>query len=179
MVSGMIGNTRLMVLSGDITGQDTQAIVNAANARLAGGGGVDGAIHAAGGPDIMRECRAIGGCPTGEAVITTGGKLKARKVIHTVGPIYRLGQDNAALLAGCYSNSLKLAAEHSLRTISFPSISTGAYGYPLAEASLVALTETIRVVKEMPDCFDQIRFVMFGELAYKVFEEVFLETIQP
>ena len=124
---------------GDITQADTEAIVNAANSRLAGGGGVDGAIHRAGGPEIMAECRKIGSCPTGEAVITTAGRLKAKKVIHTVGPIYRGRAEDPRLLANAYLNSLDLAAERGLRTVAFPSLSTGAYGYPLEAAAKVAL----------------------------------------
>ena len=135
----MINQTRLSIVQGDITAQTTDAIVNAANSGLMGGGGVDGAIHRAGGPAILEECKQIldkqGRLPTGKAVITTGGNLKAKHVIHTVGPIWRGGnKGEAALLASAYRESLKPAAEHNLTSISFPSISTGAYRYPLAEA---------------------------------------------
>jgi O-acetyl-ADP-ribose deacetylase (regulator of RNase III) len=142
---------RVTVLTGDITRQQVDAIVNAANSTLLGGGGVDGAIHRAGGPQILAECRAIRraqfpqGLPTGEAVITTAGNLPARHVIHTVGPVYGLHQgEEAALLAACYQNSLRLAVAHDLQTIAFPAISTGAFGYPNHEAARVvsaALTE--------------------------------------
>ncbi|CAN5142935.1 O-acetyl-ADP-ribose deacetylase [soil metagenome] len=136
---------RVKILVGDITTQEVDAIVNAANLTLLGGGGVDGAIHEAGGPQILAECRELRrtrypqGLPTGEAVITSGGNLSARYVIHTVGPIYgRHGGREAELLAACYHNSLALAVEHDLESIAFPAISTGAYGYPPAEAAAVA-----------------------------------------
>jgi O-acetyl-ADP-ribose deacetylase (regulator of RNase III) len=135
----------IVIKVGDITREDVDAIVNAANALLLGGGGVDGAIHRAGGPAILAECRALrdsrfpDGLPTGQAVITTGGELRARHVIHTVGPIYgRNGGRDAELLAACYENSIALAAHHGLASIAFPAISTGAYGYPKAEAASVA-----------------------------------------
>src|SRR3990172_3083104 len=123
-----INKSKLELVEGDITRQDTEVIVNAANSRLAGGGGVDGAIHRAGGPQIMAECKKIGGCPTGEAVITSGGRLKAKYVIHAVGPVYRDGRHGEPeLLAGAYKYSLKLASENKIKSIAFPSISTGAY----------------------------------------------------
>ena len=132
--------TLIELVLGDITQENTDAIVNAANSRLAGGAGVDGAIHRAGGPAIMAECRQIGACPTGQAVITTGGNLKARYVIHTVGPIYRGGTHNEThLLESAYKNSLKLALKKDLRSISFPAISCGIYGYPIPEAAHLAL----------------------------------------
>ena len=128
-----INKATLEIVEGDITQQDTEAIVNAANEQLRVGGGVDGAINRAGGPKIQEEARKIGYCPTGQAVITTGGNLKARYVIHTVGPIYRNGQaGEAALLASCYRESLKLASARGIKSLSFPSISTGIYGYPIA-----------------------------------------------
>src|SRR5512145_1444497 len=127
-----VNQTLIELVLGDITRESTDAIVNAANSRLAGGAGVDGAIHRAGGPAIMAECRKIGGCPTGEAVITTGGNLAAHYVIHTVGPVYRNGASGEArLLQNAYLNSLKLAEKHGVKTIAFPSISTGVYGYPI------------------------------------------------
>src|ERR1044072_4219264 len=140
---------RVVVKVGDITKEAVDAIVNAANGTLMGGGGVDGAIHRAGGPEILKECKEIrrirypDGLPTGQAVITTAGRLPAKHVIHTVGPVYgRGGPDKAELLAACYANSLSLALQNSLRTIAFPAISTGVYGYPLHEAAAVS-TRTI------------------------------------
>ncbi len=155
----------LRLLQGDITRQETDAIVNAANSRLAGGGGVDGAIHREGGPDIMKECDAIraekGGCPTGEAVITTAGRLPSKWVIHTVGPIWRGGSAaEQEKLAGCYSSCMKLAESYALRSVSFPSISTGAYGYPVERAAMVAL-ETAAAELRNRD-IDEVRFVLFS-----------------
>ncbi len=132
MTKVTINTSILELVVGDITKQETEAIVNAANSSLLGGGGVDGAIHRAGGPKILEECRKLGGCPTGEARITTGGNLKARYVIHTVGPVYHDGKrSEAELLSNAYRNSLALASQHKLRSVAFPSISTGAYGYPM------------------------------------------------
>lgn len=161
----LISQTRLVLTEGDITLVDSQAIANAANSRLAGGGGVDGAIHQAGGPEIMAQCRKIGHCPTGEAVITTAGKLKAKKVIHTVGPIYQGRPDDPRLLANCYKNSLELAAKHGLRTVAFPSISTGVYGYPLELAAHVALGAVREAILKHPAAFDEISFVLFSSQA--------------
>ncbi|MEW6615612.1 MAG: O-acetyl-ADP-ribose deacetylase [Thermodesulfobacteriota bacterium] len=166
-----VNQSTISLIEGDITEEETDAIVNAANSRLAGGGGVDGAIHRAGGPAIMEECRKIGGCPTGKAVITTGGNLKAKYVIHTVGPIYRGGVGNEAkLLESAYRESLKLASSKGLISIAFPSISTGAYGYPLAEAANIALKTVIDYLKVNLD-IQLVRFALFGRQAYKEYEK--------
>ncbi len=165
-----INKSKIVLVQGDITTQTTQAIVNAANSRLMGGGGVDGAIHAAGGPAIMEECRKIGGCPTGEAVITTGGRLKAKYVIHTVGPIYRGGtHGEEKLLASAYRRSLEVASEKGIKTISFPSISTGAYGYPIREAARIALRTTIDYLTDHAQ-IEMVRFVLFGAVDLEVYE---------
>jgi len=171
-----VGNAKIRIIRGDITEQETDAIVNAANSSLMGGGGVDGAIHRKGGPKILEECKRIrrtqwpNGLPTGKAVITTGGNLKAKYVIHTVGPVWRGGKHGEAeLLADAYRNSLKLAVSKGIRTISFPAISTGAYGYPMEEAAEVAL-KTVRDFLEDEDKLDEVVFVLFTESAYKVYE---------
>jgi O-acetyl-ADP-ribose deacetylase (regulator of RNase III) len=170
MRSVQIGRATLELVEGDIIRQDTEAIVNAANTSLLGGGGVDGAIHRAGGPQILEECRKIGGCPTGEARISGGGRLAARWVIHTVGPIYRDGKHGEAeLLASAYRNSLRLAGERGIRSVAFPSISTGAYGYPLAEAACIALTTVITFLKTHPE-ITLVRFVLFGPAALRAYE---------
>jgi O-acetyl-ADP-ribose deacetylase (regulator of RNase III) len=160
-----IGTTSLNLIQGDITEQNTDAIVNAANTTLLGGGGVDGAIHRAGGPQILEECRRIvaeiGRCPTGEAVITSGGNLEAKFVIHTVGPVWSGGdQGETDLLASAYTNSLSLAASKAIKSISFPSISTGAYRFPIDKAASIALGTVIEFVKKHP--FDEVRFVLFS-----------------
>ncbi len=159
---------RIFVKVGDITREEVDAIVNAANSSLLGGGGVDGAIHRAGGPAILEACREIratthpDGLPTGEAVITTGGKLPARHVIHTVGPIYgREGGEEPRLLAACYRNSLALAARHALATIAFPAISTGVYGYPKDAAARVALAAILESL-EKHDAIEEVRLVFFS-----------------
>ena len=164
-----VGPAALKLLRGDITAEETDAIVNAANSRLAGGGGVDGAIHRAGGPEIMRECDRLDGCPTGTAVITTAGLLKARYVIHTVGPVYRDGaRGEADLLASAYGSSLALAARKGLKSISFPSISTGVYAYPIEEAARVALKTVIGFLKANPpdqpqNSIELVRFILFSD----------------
>lgn len=145
--------------------------MNAANSRLAGGGGVDGAVHRAGGPEIMKECRRIGGCPTGKAVITTGGNLKARYIIHTVGPRYEDGKGKeAVLLKSVYLESMKLASKKNLKSIAFPAISTGAYGYPLHEAAHIALQTIIVYLKEHQD-IQLVRFVLYDQNVYEIFVE--------
>ena len=175
----IINGTQLELVEGDITQQDTAAIVNAANSGLAGGGGVDGAIHRAGGPQIMAECRRIGGCPTGQAVITSGGNLKARHVIHTVGPIYNRGKDGEPeLLASAYRNSLRVAVENNLKSIAFPSLSTGAYGYPLNDAAAVALRTVADYLKHEPHQLQLVRFVLFGGRAYGAYEGVLRNLVE-
>jgi len=165
-----INNSILELVEGDITQEETEAIVNAANSGLRGGGGVDGAIHRAGGPKIMEECRKIGGCPTGNAVITSGGLLKAKYVIHAVGPIYHGGKKGEAEhLANAYQNSLKRASENSIRSVSFPSLSTGAYGYPFDEAAPVALKTIIEYLKHNDD-IELVRLVLLGAEAYSAYE---------
>lgn len=168
---------RVQIVIGDITRQDVDAIVNAANSTLLGGGGVDGAIHQAGGPEILKACQEIKrltypkGLPTGEAVITTGGNLTARHVIHTVGPIYGRDPDREAeLLAACYRNSLSLAREHQLRSIAFPSISTGVYGYPKPEAAKIA-SRAVRQFLASDDEMEQVRMVFFAPRDAGVFLE--------
>ena len=168
----MIGTTRLEMTRGDITAERTDAIVNAANSGLRGGGGVDGAIHHAGGPSIMEECRKIGRCPTGKAVITGGGKLHARWVIHAVGPIYAGLRTDADELASAYRESLARALEAGAKSVSFPSISTGAYGYPIRDAAPIAIKTVVDTVTQNPDAFELIRFVLFSDGDYA---EYFLE----
>jgi len=166
-----IGKSTLAIVEGDITKEETDAIVNAANSGLRGGGGVDGAIHRAGGPSILEECRKIGHCPTGQAVITTGGNLKARHVIHTVGPVWSGGGRNeAGLLKSAYLESLKLASKKGLKSVSFPAISTGAYGYPLNEAARIALKTAIDYLKEHEE-IERVRFVLFGKPMYDIFAQ--------
>lgn len=162
---------RIELVEGDITKMDCDAIVNAANSSLLGGGGVDGAIHRAAGPELLEECRALGGCPTGEAKITRGYRLRARQVIHTVGPVYRDGRHGEPeLLRSCYENSLALAVKHKLRTIAFPAISCGVYGYPLDEAARVALGTTIRLLEKHAE-IEKVTFVLFGDAALTAYQE--------
>ena len=166
-----VGESLLEVVEGDITVQSTAAIVNAANSSLLGGGGVDGAIHRAGGPQILEECKKIGECPPGEARITTGGKLKAKYVIHTVGPIYRGGSSGeAGILTNAYRNCLRLASKKNISSLSFPSISTGAYGYPLEEASRIALKETMIYLINHRE-IRLARFVLFGASAFETYKK--------
>jgi O-acetyl-ADP-ribose deacetylase (regulator of RNase III) len=170
----IINQARLSIVQGDITRQATDAIVNAANSGLMGGGGVDGAIHRAGGPTILEECKQIvarqGRLPTGKAVITTGGNLAARYVIHTVGPIWQGGsKGEAKLLASAYRESLRLAAEHNLKSISFPSISTGAYSYPLAEAARVAIESVASFLREQATSLKEVVFVLFDSRTYEAY----------
>lgn len=177
-----VGKTLIRLVRGDITEQETDAIVNAANPSLMGGGGVDGAIHRKGGPKILEECKRIrelewpGGLPTGEAVITTGGNLKAKYVIHTVGPIWRGGNKREPqLLAEAYRNSLRLAVKKGLKTVSFPSISTGAYGYPVDKASRIAL-QTVKEFVKKEGGLKEVVFVLFSENDLKTYEEAAREV---
>jgi O-acetyl-ADP-ribose deacetylase len=161
----------ITLVRGDITQQQVDAIVNAANSSLLGGGGVDGAIHRRGGPAILEECRRLratrfaDGLPTGQAVATTAGKLPARWVIHAVGPVYSRSTDRSALLASCFREALKVAGELGARTVAFPAISTGAYGYPLPEAARIA----VRTVREAETDLEEVRFVLFDQAAYDAF----------
>ena len=165
-----VNGTTLALMQGNIVDAQVDAIVNAANAGLAGGGGVDGAIHRAGGSTIMEECRRIGGCPTGSAVATGAGRLQARYIFHAVGPIYGHHQDDARLLANAYQACLDLAEQYAVKSIAFPSISTGAYGYPLVEATQIALHTVIEHVKK-PTSLQQVLFVLFGEETYRAYEK--------
>lgn len=166
-----VNKSLLELVQGDITHQQTDAIVNAANSSLLGGSGVDGAIHRAGGPSILEECRQIGGCPTGEARITGGGRLPAAHVIHTVGPIYwASGKQAESLLTSAYRNSLKLASQHQVRSIAFPSISTGAYGYPVEEAAPVALKTVISYLHDHPE-IEVVRFVLFDRHTFDAYQK--------
>jgi O-acetyl-ADP-ribose deacetylase (regulator of RNase III) len=172
-----VGKAEIRLEQGDITTVDADAIVNAANSALMGGGGVDGAIHRRGGPRILEECKRIrstqwpNGLPTGEAVMTSGGNLKAKQVIHTVGPVWRGGNhDEPKLLAQAYRNSLKLAVSQGVKTIAFPSISTGAYGYPIEKASETALA-TVKEFLENEDELNRVMFVLFTQHDLDVYME--------
>ena len=165
-----VGSSVLELTQGDITQQDTEAIVNAANRSLLGGGGVDGAIHRAAGPELLAECRTLGGCETGDAVLTRGYNLKARYVIHTVGPVYRNPQQAKPLLQSAYQRSLEVALAKGIHSVAFPSISTGAYGYPLQEAAPVGLGTAIDFLKEHTE-IELVRFVLRGPKAFHAFEE--------
>ena len=166
-----VQKSTLEVVQGDITQQETEAIGNAANSRLAGGGGVDGAIHRAGGQAIMAELRAkYKGCPTGSAVITGGGNLKAKYVIHAVGPRYSGLAKDAELLSGAYQKSLELCTQNKISSIAFPSISTGVYGYPVEEASQIAIKTVKDYLKDHPE-IKLVRFVLFDSNTYRVYEE--------
>lgn len=176
----VVNKTRLVLKQGDITKQETEAIVNAANPSLMGGGGVDGAIHRQGGPAILEECKRIvaerGHLPPGQAVITTGGNLKAKKVIHTVGPIWRGGKSGEAeTLASAYRESLKLAVENGIKSVSFPSISTGAYGYPVEQAAKIALETVIDFLKG-EERLEEVDFVLFDSRTFEIYRQT-LESI--
>lgn len=166
-----IGPASLRLMQGDITRVETEAIVNAANSGLRGGGGVDGAIHRAGGPTIMQECRAIGGCPTGEARLTGAGRLPARYIIHAVGPIWRGGgHGEQQLLASAYRASVQLAVSHGVRRIAFPSLSTGAYGYPIDLAASTALGTVAEFLRSSPATLEEVVFVLFSAPALATYE---------
>jgi O-acetyl-ADP-ribose deacetylase (regulator of RNase III) len=166
-----IGNSKLELTKGNIVEQTTGAIVNAANSALAPGGGVAGAIHATAGPGLWEECKTLGGCPTGEARITSGHELKVRYVIHTVGPIYSGKPEDEELLRSCYVNSLELAVENKIKSVSFPAISAGIFGYPMEEAARVSLTVAIEFLKQHPE-LDLIRFVLFNQSDYDTYADV-------
>ena len=175
-----INRAKLSIIQGDITRQTTDAIVNAANSGLMGGGGVDGAIHRAGGPAILEECKQVvarqGRLPTGKAVMTTGGNLKARYVIHTVGPVWGGGgKDEAVLLAGAYRESLKLAVAGKLASISFPSISTGVYGYPADKAARVALEAIVSFLRESVTTVKEVVMVLFDSRTFTAYAEALQE----
>lgn len=170
------GQTRLDILVGDITALDTDAIVNAANRNLLGGGGVDGAIHRAAGPDLLAECRTLNGCDTGEAKITNGYRLKARHVIHTVGPVWRDGEeDEERLLAFCYRNSLLLAAKHRLASLAFPAISTGVYAFPPDRAARIAAGTVISEISADPRGIARVVFCCFSDASARLHADAFAE----
>jgi len=162
---------KMGLIKGDITGVDADAIVNAANTSLLGGGGVDGAIHRAAGPELLAECRTLGGCKTGDAKITRGYRLKARHVIHTVGPVYRGGASGEPkLLESCYRRCFEVAHENGLRSLAFPSISTGVYGYPVAEASKIALSTALAQLERFPE-IEKVIFVLFSSGDLEVYRK--------
>ena len=164
-----IGNSTLKLITGDITTQDTEAIVNAANEELTPGGGVSGAIHRAAGPELWEECKTKGGCNTGEAKLTMGYNLKAKYVIHTVGPVYSGSADNPQKLKNSYYNSLALASRNNIKSISFPSISTGIFGYPVEKASVIALGTIIDFIKEHPE-IELVQMILFSEADYNLYK---------
>ena len=169
MSTQVIHGVTLVLLRSNIVEVQADAIVNAANSALAGGGGVDGAIHRAGGPSIMAECNKYDGCPTGSAVATTAGRLKAQYIFHAVGPIYHGRTDDARLLASAYQTCLQLAEERQLKSIAFPSISTGVYGYPISEAAPIALRTVIEHIQQ-PTSLQQVMFVLFDGNSYTVYK---------
>lgn len=173
-----IGNTIIDLVQGDITQQNVDAIVNAANSALSGGGGVDGAIHRAAGAELLKECLTLGRCPTGEARITKGYNLLAKHVIHAVGPVYHHHDNHAQLLADVHSNSLKLAQDNQLKSVAFPAISTGIYGYPLHEAAPIALSTVMAYIKTQQPDFELLRFVLFSEDAFIIFSNALKNLAQ-
>ena len=176
MSTRTINGVTLELIQGNIVEAQVDAIVNAANSGLRGGGGVDGAIYRAGGPSIMEECRKIGGCPTGSAVSTTAGRLPAKYIFHAVGPIYSGSRDDERLLTSAYQSCLNLAEQHQVKSIAFPSLSTGIYGYPLELAAPIALRTIIEHIRK-PTSLQQVMMVLFGESAYKVHEQALNELV--
>jgi O-acetyl-ADP-ribose deacetylase len=173
----MINSKKILAIQGDITQQAVDAIVNAANNSLLGGSGVDGAIHKAAGPDLLEECRGLRGCATGDAKITEGYRLLAKWVIHTVGPIWKGGnQGEDALLASCYRRSLELASENEIMSIAFPAISTGVYRFPLERATRIAVSE-VKQFLQHPSCIEQVIFVCFDPQTYQCYRQVMLEIL--
>lgn len=173
-----INNSTLSLIQGDITKQKTEAIVNAANTTLLGGGGVDGAIHRAAGPELLEECKKLGGCETGDAKITKGYNLPAKYVIHTVGPVWQGGKKKEReLLQSCYKRSLQVAEENNIKTISFPSISTGAYRFPVEEASRIALETVISYLKGDTK-IEEVIFVLFDKNTYQIYENTLKELLK-
>lgn len=166
-----VGTSKVELIIGDITLQQTDAIVNAANCSLLGGGGVDGAIHRAAGPELLAACRLLGGCSTGESRVTEGFNLEAQWIVHAVGPIYGLSDDDVGLLHGAYWSSLCHASEGEMRSIAFPAISTGVYGYPVNEAADISLGAAIDYLTTMPHKIDLVRFVLFDQKTYDIFEK--------
>ena len=177
VVTRHVGSSRIEIARGDITKQDTEAIVNAANKALSPGGGVSGAIHRAAGPELWEECRKLGGCGTGEAKISGGYRLQAKYVIHTVGPVYSGSEQDPLLLGNSYGSSLKAALKNGIKTIAFPSISTGIFGYPVADAASVALA-AVRDFLELHPGIDLVRFVLFSEPDFSVYKKALAETIK-
>ena len=171
-----IHGVTLVLLQGNIVEVEADAIVNAANHALAGGGGVDGAIHRAAGPRIMEECRAIGGCPTGKAVATSAGNLKAQYIFHAVGPIYDYDPQPADLLVSAYQSCLDLAEQYRLKSIAFPSLSTGAYGYPVTLAAPLALGTVLKHIQQ-PTELQQVTFVLFGSAVYQTFVQALTKLL--
>jgi O-acetyl-ADP-ribose deacetylase len=171
-----INQSTVELIQGDIVGQNVDAIVNAANSALSGGGGVDGAIHRAAGPELLAECRTLGRCPTGDTRITKGYRLQARYVVHAVGPVYQRRELDAELLASAYRNSLDLAARHGLKTIAFPAISTGIYGYPIDQAAQVALQAVKQYLAQHAE-IELVRFVLWDAVALKAYERAARELL--
>ncbi len=168
----IFSGTKILLKKGDITKEEVDAIVNAANSRLLGGGGVDGAIHRAAGPSLLAECKKIGWCEPGDAVVTGGGNLKAKYVIHTVGPIWKGGHlRETTVLENAYWNSLKRAKDKGVKTISFPAVSTGAYGFPIDLAAKTSLCTVKRFLEKYPSSFEEIRFVLFSNKVFDAFEK--------